>query len=60
LELNGSVGFEYYPFERASFSLFSGIALIADRPGGSGNTILRLESLPASRGANFTFRYYAF
>lgn len=60
LELNGSAGFEYYPFENASFGLFTGIALIADRPGGSGNTILRLESLPSKKGVNFTFRYYAF
>lgn len=59
LEINGSVGFEYYPSEKASFSLFTGIALVADRPGGSGNTILRVESFP-KKGTNFTFRYYLF
>lgn len=60
LELNGSAGLEYYPIENASFGLFAGFALIADRPGASGNTILRLESRPSKKGVNFAFRYYLF
>ncbi|MGH8003166.1 MAG: hypothetical protein ACRECJ_00360, partial [Limisphaerales bacterium] len=59
LEVNGSVGFEYYPFEKVSFGLFTGIALVQNRPGGVGSTSLRVESLP-KEAVNFTFRYYIF
>ncbi len=58
MELNGTAGFEYYPTERASFSLLLGLAVIAERPGGTGRTITRLESLPSKKGVNFSFRYY--
>lgn len=60
LEVNGSLGFEYYPFERASFGLVAGIALVANRTGGSGNTIIQVKSLPSEKGVNFAFRYYTF
>ncbi|HXF48685.1 MAG TPA: hypothetical protein VNL73_04580 [Verrucomicrobiae bacterium] len=59
LEINGSIGFEYYPFEKVSFGLFTGLALVQTRPGGVGSTSVRVESLP-KKAANFTFRYYAF
>jgi hypothetical protein len=59
LEINGSIGFEYYPFEKASFGLFTGLALIQTRPGGVGSTSMRVESLP-KKATNFAFRYYAF
>ncbi len=59
LEINGTAGFEYYPFEKASFGLFTGIALVQTRPGGSGSTSLRVESLP-KKAVNFTFRYYLY
>jgi len=59
LEMNGSIGFEYYPFEKASFGLFAGIALVQTRPGGVGSTSIRVESLP-KKAANFAFRYYLF
>ena len=59
LEMNGSIGFEYYPFEKASFGLFAGIALVQTRPGGVGSTSIRIESLP-KKAANFAFRYYLF
>jgi hypothetical protein len=59
LEINGSIGFEYYPFEKASFGLFTGLALVQTRPGGVGSTSLRVESLP-KKAANFAFRYYLF
>jgi hypothetical protein len=60
LEINGSAGFEYYPFERTSFGLTAGVALVANRTGGTGNTVIQFKSLPSEKGANFTFRYYAF
>ncbi len=60
LEVNGSVGIEYYPSERLSFGLVSGFALVAERTGGTGNTNLRLESLPSRKGVNYSFRYYIF
>jgi len=61
LEMNGSVGFEYYPYEKVSFSLQAGLAFILQRTGGDiSNSILRLQSLPSQKGVNFAFRYYAF
>lgn len=61
LEMNGSVGFEYYPFEKAGFSLHAGLALILVRTGGDiSNSILQLQSLPSKKGVNFAFRYYVF
>lgn len=58
LEFNGTAGIEYFPVRRAGFSLMAGFALVAQRPGGNSNTIIRLESLPSARGVNFSFRYY--
>jgi hypothetical protein len=58
LEFNGSAGVEYFPAERASFSFLVGLAILVERPGGSGRTITRLESLPSNKGVNFSFRYY--
>jgi hypothetical protein len=58
LEFNGTAGFEYFPVEKASFSLSAGFALVAQRPGGQNSAIFRLESLPSGRGVNFAFRYY--
>lgn len=61
LEVNGSAGFEYFPFERASFSLQAGVAVILERSGGDiSNSILRVQSLPSEKGVNFSFRYYVF
>jgi hypothetical protein len=57
-EFNGTAGFEYFPIERASFSLLAGFAFVASRPAGTGNTFIRFESLPSERGVNFSFRYY--
>ena len=59
LEMNGSVGFEYYPYEKVGFSLQAGLALILVRTGGDiSNSILRLQTLPSKKGVNFAFRYY--
>lgn len=61
LEMNGSVGFEYYPFERVGFSLQTGMALILTRTGGDiSNSVLHVQSFPAKKGVNFGFRYYLF
>ncbi|MCI0596600.1 MAG: hypothetical protein L0Z48_08680 [candidate division Zixibacteria bacterium] len=59
LEISGTIGFEYYPFPKASFGLFTGVALIQNRPGGAGSTTLRVESLP-KKAVNVAFRYYVF
>jgi hypothetical protein len=61
LEVNGSIGVEYYPINKASFSLSAGLALVAERTGGKiSNSIFRLETLPSEKGVNFAFRYYLF
>ena len=61
LEVNGSVGIEYYPFEKVGFSLQAGLALVTERTGGEiSNTIIRFQSLPSKKGVNFAFRYYVF
>ncbi len=58
LEFNGSAGFEYHPVKKASFSLMLGFAVVAERPSGSDNSILRFQTFPSRKGANFAFRYY--
>ena len=61
LEVNGSVGFEYYPIEKASFSLQAGVAVVVERTGGDiSNNILHVQSFPSEKGINFSFRYYLF
>lgn len=58
LEFNGTAGFEYFPAEKASFSLLGGFALVATRTAGNDNTVVSLRSLPLRKGVNFAFRYY--
>lgn len=61
LEVNGTFGFEYYPFPRASFSLQAGMALITERAGGEiATTNIRVQSIPSEKGVNLAFRYYLF